>query len=66
MPVFTFLYVAARLYKTFGGEKWKTQVLMTAFMVSGFIFGIFFFMNMILWNKGSSAAIPFTTLIAIV
>jgi transmembrane 9 superfamily protein 2/4 len=59
-------YVAARLYKTFGGEKWKTQVLMTAFMVSGFIFGIFFFMNMILWNRGSSAAIPFTTLIAIV
>lgn len=58
-------YVAARLYKTFGGEKWKTQVLMTAFMVSGFIFGIFFFMNLILWNKGSSAAIPFTTLIAI-
>lgn len=59
-------YVAARLYKTFGGEKWKTQVLLTAFMVSGFIFGIFFFMNMILWNRGSSAAIPFTTLIAIV
>ena len=63
---FHFWYVAARLYKTFGGEKWKTQVLLTAFMVSGFIFGIFFLMNMILWNRGSSAAIPFTTLIAIV
>jgi transmembrane 9 superfamily protein 2/4 len=58
-------YVSARLYKTFGGEKWKTQVIMSAFLVSGFIFAIFFAMNMILWNKGSSAAIPFTTLIAV-
>jgi transmembrane 9 superfamily protein 2/4 len=59
-------YVSARLYKTFGGEKWKTQVIMSAFLVSGFAFGVFFLMNLVLWNRGSSAAVPFSTLIAIV
>jgi len=30
-----------------------------------FVFGIFFIMNLILWGEGSSAAIPFGTLVAI-
>merc|ERR1739838_1096181 len=58
-------YTSARLYKTLGGEKWKTNVMMTAFLVSSFIFGIFFVMNLILWYKASSAAIPFSTLVAV-
>ena len=58
-------FTSARLYKTFGGERWKTNVLMTAFFVSGLIFGIFFVMNLILWGEGSSAAVPFTTILAI-
>ena len=56
-------YTSARLYKTFGGERWKTNVLLTAFLVSGFIFGMFFVMNLILWGEGSSAAVPFTTIL---
>jgi len=29
------------------------------------VFCLFFVMNLILWSKGSSAAVPFTTLIAL-
>lgn len=58
-------FVSARLYKTLGGERWKTNVIMTSFLVSGSIFAIFFLMNLILWGAGSSAAIPFFTLVAV-
>ncbi|KAG7240154.1 hypothetical protein INR49_027534 [Caranx melampygus] len=51
-------YVAARLYKSFGGEKWKTNVLLTAFLCPGVVFADFFVMNLILWGEGSSAACP--------
>uniref|UniRef100_A0A4W5QXR7 Transmembrane 9 superfamily member n=1 Tax=Hucho hucho TaxID=62062 RepID=A0A4W5QXR7_9TELE len=58
-------YVSSRLYKTFGGEKWKTNVLLTALLCPGIVFADFFLMNLILWVEGSSAAIPFGTLVAI-
>lgn len=29
------------------------------------VFGVFFLLNLVLWTKGSSAAIPFSTLIAL-
>ncbi|XP_077165287.1 transmembrane 9 superfamily member 2-like [Paroedura picta] len=58
-------YVSARMYKTFRGEKWKTNVLLTALLCPGVVFADFFIMNLILWVKGSSAAIPFGTLVAI-
>lgn len=58
-------YVSARMYKTFGGEKWKTNVLLTALLCPGVVFSDFFIMNLILWVKGSSAAIPFGTLVAV-
>uniref|UniRef100_A0A8C1T485 Transmembrane 9 superfamily member n=1 Tax=Cyprinus carpio TaxID=7962 RepID=A0A8C1T485_CYPCA len=58
-------YVSARLYKTFGGENWKTNVLLTAFLCPGIVFVDFFMMNLILWVEGSSAAVPFGTLVAI-
>ncbi|NWW41586.1 TM9S2 protein, partial [Panurus biarmicus] len=58
-------YVSARMYKTFRGKKWKTNVLLTALLCPGIVFADFFIMNLILWVKGSSAAIPFGTLVAI-
>uniref|UniRef100_A0A8K9XKF7 Transmembrane 9 superfamily member n=1 Tax=Oncorhynchus mykiss TaxID=8022 RepID=A0A8K9XKF7_ONCMY len=58
-------YVAARFYKSFGGEKWKTNVLLTCFLCPGVVFADFFVMNLILWGEGSSAAMPFGTLVAI-
>ncbi|CAG2100297.1 unnamed protein product, partial [Medioppia subpectinata] len=58
-------YVSARIYKAFGGYKWKLNVLMTSLFCPGIVFSLFFVMNLLLWAKGSSAAIPFTTLIAL-
>jgi transmembrane 9 superfamily protein 2/4 len=58
-------YVSARLYKSFGGEKWKSNVILTAFFCPGLVFGIFFLLNLVLWGYGSSAAIPFSTLVAL-
>jgi len=58
-------YISARLYKSFGGEKWKSNVLLTAMLCPGIVFGLFFIMNLMLWYKGSSAAIPFSTLVAL-
>lgn len=84
----------------FGGEKWKTNVLLTSFLCPGWgclccshpavlhsvsrltphsddhtflllhvllrvVFADFFVMNLILWGEGSSAAMPFGTLVAI-
>lgn len=58
-------YVSARLYKTFGGEKWKSNVILTSFLCPGIVFALFFVLNLVLWIEGSSAAIPFTTLLAL-
>ncbi|ELT97770.1 hypothetical protein CAPTEDRAFT_180051 [Capitella teleta] len=58
-------YISARIYKMFGGEKWKSNVLLTAFLCPGIIFGVFFLLNLILWGKHSSAAVPFLTLLAL-
>jgi transmembrane 9 superfamily protein 2/4 len=58
-------YVSARIYKMFGGEKWKSNVILSAFLCPGIVFGVFFVLNLFLWGKGSSAAIPFTTLLAL-
>ncbi|CAB3370295.1 transmembrane 9 superfamily member 2 [Cloeon dipterum] len=58
-------YVSARVYKSFGGEKWKLNVMLTSMLSPGVVFSLFFVLNLILWGEGSSAAVPFTTLIAI-
>ncbi|RCN27591.1 endomembrane protein 70 [Ancylostoma caninum] len=58
-------YVAARLYKTFQGIHWKTNVILTSFLIPGILFSVFFFTNLLLWAKGSSAAVPFGTLVAL-
>ncbi|XP_046401504.1 transmembrane 9 superfamily member 2 [Ischnura elegans] len=58
-------YVSARIYKSFGGDKWKSNVLLTSMLSPGVVFCLFFVMNLVLWGEGSSAAIPFSTLIAL-
>lgn len=58
-------YVSARMYKAFGGVKWKSNVLLTSTLCPGCVFVLFFVLNLLLWAKGSSAATPFTTLLAL-
>ncbi|XP_058809280.1 transmembrane 9 superfamily member 2 isoform X2 [Phymastichus coffea] len=58
-------YTSALIYKSFGGEKWKSNVLLTSMLSPGIVFSLFFIMNLIFWAEGSSAAVPFSTLVAI-
>ncbi|KAJ5623602.1 hypothetical protein N7490_012207 [Penicillium lividum] len=59
-------YVSARVYKAFGGEAWKRNIIMTPLLIPGFVFCVFFFLNLFVWAKGSSGAVPFGTMLALV
>merc|ERR1712023_561165 len=50
----------------FGGEQWKANVMLTATLFPGIIFCVLFTLNLVLWYKQSSAAVPFGTLVALV
>ena len=58
-------YTSARLYKTFGGVKWKLCLSASALLLPGIVFGIVFSLNLVFWLYGSSAAIPFLTLLSL-
>lgn len=59
-------YVSSRVYKAFGGEAWKRNIIMTPLLIPGFIFSVFFLLNLFVWAKGSSGAVPFGTMLALV
>ncbi|KAJ3010619.1 hypothetical protein HKX48_007309 [Thoreauomyces humboldtii] len=59
-------YVSARTYKMLQGEFWRRNVLMTATLVPGIVFAIFAFLNFFLIGAHSSAAVPFSTMLALV
>ncbi|XP_017097331.2 transmembrane 9 superfamily member 2 [Drosophila bipectinata] len=58
-------YVSARIYKSFGGLKWKSNVILTSIVCPGVVFSLFFVMNLVLWGENSSGAVPFSTLVAL-
>jgi len=59
-------YFSARAYKTFGGQEWRRNTIITALLFPGLLFGAIFVLNLFVWAQASSTAIPFGTLIAIV
>ena len=58
-------YTSARVYKSFGGDKWKQNIAMTPIMIPGIVFASFFLLNLFLWAKRSSGAVPFGTMVVI-
>jgi transmembrane 9 superfamily protein 2/4 len=58
-------YSAARLYKAFRGDQWKSMTLRTALMFPGVVFSMFFVLDLLVWGQKSSGAVPFGTLVAI-
>eukprot|EP00667_Euglena_gracilis_P004952 EG_transcript_4981 len=58
-------YTAARLMKMWGKPSWRTT-LMTATVVPGQIFVLFFLINLFVWSQKSAAAVPFGTMVALV
>jgi len=59
-------YFAARLYKLFKGTQWKKNMFLTATLFPGFIFTLFLILNCVLAYEGSSGAVPFGTLVALI
>ncbi|KAL0930597.1 endosomal integral membrane protein [Colletotrichum truncatum] len=59
-------YVSARTYKAMQGEKWKMNIALTPILVPSIVFGAFFFLDLFLWAKESSGAVPFTTMLVII
>ncbi|KAF9977730.1 hypothetical protein BGZ73_005093 [Actinomortierella ambigua] len=59
-------FISARLYKMFGGEAWKRNVVGTAFLFPAIIFGAFLGLNFFLIGAQSSAAVPFGTMLGVV
>ena len=58
-------YKASRLYKLFDGKDWRMNALLSAFLLPGCVFGISFLLNLLVWARQSTSALPFTTLIAL-
>merc|ERR1719500_1755764 len=59
-------YYSGRLFKTMKGEEWKAAAFLTATLFPAIVFGIGFFINLFIWGKHSSGAIPFLTILGVV
>ncbi|POS85135.1 putative endosomal integral membrane protein [Erysiphe pulchra] len=59
-------YVSARVYNSLGGENWRLNIALTPTLVPGIVFSTFFMLNLFLWAKESSGAVPFTTMLVLV
>ncbi|KAK2739199.1 hypothetical protein FQN57_006642 [Myotisia sp. PD_48] len=58
-------YFSGRLYKTFGGQNWRRNTLITALLFPGLVFANVFVLNLFVWAQASSTALPFGTLISL-
>ncbi|VDQ11542.1 unnamed protein product [Trichobilharzia regenti] len=58
-------YASARIYKFFGGLRWKTNVILTATVCPAFVFSLFLILNFALWILDSATATPFGTIVAL-
>jgi transmembrane 9 superfamily protein 2/4 len=59
-------YASSRVYKSFRGEKWKQLFVYTPSAMPALVFGTFFLLNLLVWARQSSGAVPFTTMLVIV
>ncbi|THW64789.1 hypothetical protein D6D25_01997, partial [Aureobasidium pullulans] len=59
-------YVSARVYKSFHGDAWKQNIAYTPLLVPGTVFSVFFLLNLFVWARQSSGAVPFTTMLALI
>lgn len=58
-------YVSARLLKMWGTPSWQMIFLVSTF-VPGIAFAVFFVLNLLVWSQGSTGAVPFLTMIAVI
>lgn len=58
-------FVSARMYRQLNGGKWVQNCLLTCIIFPGPLFLVFCIVNSIAWVYGSTARLPFPTVIAI-
>jgi len=58
-------YHSARTFKMFNGKEWQRSTLMTALFYPSIVFTIIFILNLIVWAEGTTNAIPFGSLVAV-
>lgn len=59
-------YTSARSYKSMQGEHWKMNIALTPVLIPGIIFASCFFLNLFLWAKQSSGAVPLSTMLVVI
>ncbi|KKY20061.1 putative endosomal integral membrane protein [Diplodia seriata] len=59
-------YSSARIYKFFHGDKWKQNFAFTPVALPAVVFCIFFLLNLFVWARSASGAVPFGTMLALV
>jgi transmembrane 9 superfamily protein 2/4 len=58
-------YVTARTYKMFGGTFWQRTTVVTALGFPGFLFTVLCIINAVVFSTGSTNAVPFTSMLAV-
>ena len=58
-------FTSARLYKTFKGKQWQRCTVLTATLFPGIVFSVFFVLDILVWTKGSTGAVPLLTMLAV-
>merc|ERR1712098_540123 len=71
MLLFTFMgvlggFMMAHVYKVFAKEQQRLVTLLMAVLYPGIVFAVFFMLNLLVWHQGSSGAVQFMTLVALV
>ncbi|KAJ2396766.1 hypothetical protein GGI23_003782 [Coemansia sp. RSA 2559] len=56
-------YYSGHLYRTWGGTNWANNALMTATLVPVALLAVELVLNMFLWYRASSAAMPLSTIV---
>ncbi|GAB7360809.1 hypothetical protein MBLNU230_g0796t1 [Neophaeotheca triangularis] len=68
-------YTSSRVYKSFlagspssstTAASWKLLFILTPSALPAFVFSVFFLLNLFVWVRGSSGAVPFTTMLALI
>ncbi|OAX85325.1 hypothetical protein ACJ72_00290 [Emergomyces africanus] len=58
-------YFSGRLYRTFGGQNWRKNTVITSLLFPGLLFCLVFVLNLFVWAQASSTALPFGTLVGL-
>jgi transmembrane 9 superfamily protein 2/4 len=58
-------FTSARLYKTFKGKQWQRCTTFTALLFPGIVFAVFFILDIVVWSYGSTGAVPFLSMLAL-